>query len=94
MEADSRLFARVFAPVAWVSHWACTLRTAMTDKNEFGSEVEHIDHLDREKGAVNALLILACMVFAAASFIFGYDDKIISPVVALPEFVSPPTDPG
>lgn len=92
MEAEPHLFSRAFAPIAWVSHWACTLRTAMSDKDELSSEVEHIDHLQRrEKGAVNALLILACAVFAAASFIFGYDDKIISPVVALPEFVSLPS---
>lgn len=74
------------SPVARFSHWA---RVAMvTDKDEMAAaEVEHIDRLEREKGAVNALLVLACVVFGAASFIFGYDDKIISPVIALPEFV-------
>lgn len=60
---------------------------AMTTDKECGSaEVEHILH--SEKGAVNAHLILACIVFGAASFVFGYDDKIISPVVALTPFVS------
>lgn len=58
------------------------------DKNGFDSaEVEHIDNAHQGKGAINALLILACIVFAAASFIFGYDDKLISPVIALPPFV-------
>lgn len=51
------------------------------------AEVEHIDHTHHGKRAVNALLVLACTVFAAASFIFGYDDKLISPVIALPLFV-------
>ncbi|KAJ5180330.1 hypothetical protein N7492_003540 [Penicillium capsulatum] len=88
MQAEPRLISRAFTPVAWLSHWAGTLRTAMAEKDELGLEVEHLDHLDRrEKGAVNSLLVLACLVFGAAAFIFGYDDKIISPVVALPEFV-------
>lgn len=40
------------------------------------------------KGAVNALLILACIAFGSASFLFGYDDKVISPIAALSAFVS------
>lgn len=55
------------------------------------AEVEHIDRPQEDKRAVNRLLILACTVFAAASFIFGYDDKLISPVIALPAFVSCPS---
>jgi hypothetical protein len=39
------------------------------------------------KGAVNALLILACIAFGSASFLFGYDDKVISPIAALSAFV-------
>lgn len=31
--------------------------------------------------AVNPFLIFACVTFAAASFLFGYDDKVISPVM-------------
>lgn len=59
-----------------------------TDKGGVESaEIEHIDHTHHGQRAVNALLILACTVFAAASFIFGYDDKLISPVMALPQFV-------
>jgi hypothetical protein len=62
---------------------------SMTDKDDSGStEVEHVDHAAREKGVVNARLIFACIVFGAASFMFGYDDKLISPVAALPGFVS------
>jgi hypothetical protein len=59
----------------------------MTADKECGSsEIEHVVLSD--KGAVNALLILACVVFGAASFVFGYDDKLISPVAALTPFVS------
>lgn len=79
------------APSALFSHWTGTLRAAMTimDKDDIGSaEVEHVDHRRSEKGAVNALLVFSCIVFGAASFIFGYDDKIISPLAALPPFVS------
>lgn len=62
---------------------------AMSDKDEHGSaEVEHVDRSTREKGAVNARLVFACIVFGAASFMFGYDDKLISPVAALSGFVS------
>lgn len=43
-----------------------------------------------EKGAVNALLILACISFGSASFVFGFDDKVISPLAALSEFVRSP----
>ncbi|CEO58449.1 hypothetical protein PMG11_03173 [Penicillium brasilianum] len=85
MPAESRL-----APVALLSQWAGSLRTmmSMTDKDEYGSaEVEHVDHAAREKGVVNARLVFACVVFGAASFMFGYDDKLISPVAALPGFV-------
>lgn len=44
--------------------------------------------------AVNPFLIFACVTFAAASFLFGYDDKVISPIIALEPFVSTkPTHP-
>lgn len=63
--------------------------TAMADKDAHGSaEVEHVDHSSRDKGAVNARLVFACITFCAASFMFGYDDKLISPVAALSGFVS------
>jgi hypothetical protein len=41
-----------------------------------------------DKGAVNLLLLVACMAFGSASFLFGYDDKVISPIAALDAFVS------
>lgn len=44
-----------------------------------------------DEGAVNALLILACIAFGSASFVFGFDDKVISPLAALTAFVRPPT---
>lgn len=59
------------------------------EKEEAGSsEVEYIDRPGQQKKAVNLLLIVACVVFGAASFMFGYDDKVISPIIALPAFVS------
>ncbi|OQD88460.1 hypothetical protein PENSOL_c072G03311 [Penicillium solitum] len=54
------------------------------------AETQHVDYSDREsrrKSAINVQLIVACTVFGAASFLFGFDDKIISPVAALPDFV-------
>ncbi|KAJ5204026.1 uncharacterized protein N7498_004905 [Penicillium cinerascens] len=56
-----------------------------TDKECGSAEVEHVVY--SEKGAVNALLVLVCVVFGASSFMFGYDDKLISPVAALTPFV-------
>lgn len=36
---------------------------------------------------INAFLIYTCTTFAAASLLFGFDDKVISPIVALQPFV-------
>lgn len=89
---SSSLASRIFSPIALLSPRVCTLiRTTMSvDKHEIDpAEVEHIDHSERhEKGAINPLLVVACAVFGAASFMFGYDDKVISPIIALPAFVS------
>lgn len=54
------------------------------------AETQHIDQLHgRQTGnAINAWLIFTCTVFGAASFLFGFDDKIISPIAALTPFVS------
>jgi sugar porter (SP) family MFS transporter len=41
-----------------------------------------------ESRAVNTLLVVACLTFGASSFLFGYDDKVISPLVSLELFVS------
>ncbi|EHK21557.1 uncharacterized protein TRIVIDRAFT_91290 [Trichoderma virens Gv29-8] len=40
-----------------------------------------------DHGAINVLLVLSCLAFGAASFLFGYDDKVISPVAATEYFV-------
>jgi hypothetical protein len=40
-----------------------------------------------DKGAVNFLMVISCLAFGTASFLFGYDDKIISPVAATKYFV-------
>lgn len=55
------------------------------------TETQHVDYSDshapRKSHKINFQLIFACTVFGAASFLFGFDDKIISPVAALPDFV-------
>ncbi|KAJ5612357.1 hypothetical protein N7510_005551 [Penicillium lagena] len=57
-------------------------------------EIQHLglssssEPLRSQGGAINALLVFACAVFGAASFLFGYDDKLISPVAALTPFVA------
>lgn len=89
MKAES--MASISSPIALLLHWISTLRRAMsTDKKKIPSaEIEHVDRPDHhQKGTVNTLLVVACIVFGAASFMFGYDDKVISPMIALPAFVS------
>lgn len=90
MQVEPRLLSRACTPTALLSHWAWSLRAAMNvDKDEIASaQVEHVDPRKSEKGAVNFLLVFSCIVFGAASFIFGYDDKLISPLAALTPFVS------
>lgn len=51
-------------------------------------ELDSSNAVRPDKGAVNLLLVLSCLAFGAASFLFGYDDKVISPVAATPAFVS------
>ncbi|KAK9477820.1 putative MFS alpha-glucoside transporter [Lipomyces japonicus] len=53
------------------------------------NEKLHLETSDDEakKSALNSLLIFACVAFGSASFLFGYDDKVISPVAALTGFV-------
>lgn len=41
-----------------------------------------------DKGAINLMLVWSCLAFGASSFLFGYDDRVISPVAATPAFVS------
>lgn len=42
-----------------------------------------------DEGAINLMLVCSCLAFGASSFLFGYDDRVISPVAATPAFVSP-----
>ncbi|KNG85816.1 putative sugar transporter [Aspergillus nomiae NRRL 13137] len=57
------------------------------------SDVQHLDltstesHCPSKERTVNVFLLVTCVVFGAASFLFGFDDKIISPVAALDPFV-------
>jgi hypothetical protein len=53
----------------------------------------HDERPAEEKRTVNAFLILTCVIFSAASLLFGFDDKIISPVASLEPFVSGPSLP-
>ncbi|EAU33441.1 conserved hypothetical protein [Aspergillus terreus NIH2624] len=48
----------------------------------------HDERPAEEKRTVNAFLILTCVIFSAASLLFGFDDKIISPVASLEPFVA------
>jgi hypothetical protein len=74
---------------AWVTlilQCFSTLRNMMFKGDS--AEIQHVDFShSHPRKAINAQLIFACTVFGAASFLFGFDDKIISPVAALPAFV-------
>lgn len=37
---------------------------------------------------INLLLIVACVAFGCSSFLFGFDNNVIGPIVALKPFVS------
>lgn len=67
-------------------------KTSSSDKNDAVGVLHHEDQapapIVSHGKAVNNFLIFACTTFAAASFLFGYDDKVISPIVALEPFVS------
>jgi hypothetical protein len=79
-----------FTTLLW--HWFVSIRAAMScaKQDSSAADIQHVDllHEGRSGTAINAQLIFACTVFAAASFLFGFDDKIISPVAALVPFVS------
>ncbi|KAL2821460.1 general substrate transporter [Aspergillus cavernicola] len=69
-------------------------KKSYTETVDEPAQAEHFDGIDlnqettvSNEGAVNILLILACVAFGSASFVFGFDDKIISPLAALREFV-------
>ncbi|CAG8403462.1 unnamed protein product [Penicillium salamii] len=73
---------RVGTALTLLLHW---LSSFTMDKS--ASEVQHVDFPHSRHSQINARLIFTCVVFGAASFLFGFDDKIISPVAALPAFV-------
>ncbi|PWY78601.1 sugar transporter [Aspergillus eucalypticola CBS 122712] len=58
-------------------------------------DVSHVQHVDfasesrtpSKERTVNFFLLLTCAAFGSASLVFGFDDKIISPVAALAPFV-------
>lgn len=58
-------------------------------------DVSHVQHVDfasdsrtsSKERTVNFFLLLTCAAFGSASLVFGFDDKIISPVAALGPFV-------
>lgn len=60
------------------------------------AEVQHVDGYsvpvmpDTETGGrpINLLLIVACIAFGCSSFLFGFDNNVIGPIVALKPFVS------
>ena len=65
-------------------------------EKDFSTQVQHIDEqgrnvvlaseTDSEK-VWNPLLVLSCVAFGCTSILFGYDDKVISPVAAMRPFV-------
>jgi hypothetical protein len=57
--------------------------------DEQGRNVVLASSTDSEK-VFNRLLILSCVAFGCTSILFGYDDKVISPVAAMVPFVRRP----
>ncbi|KAE8422561.1 hypothetical protein BDV36DRAFT_291390 [Aspergillus pseudocaelatus] len=75
-------------------HWHSLLKIrAISFKDRIDDvdavEAQHIDVLrdGQTRNAINTCLIFTCTVVSAASFLFGFDDKIISPVAASPASV-------
>ncbi|KAJ5092274.1 hypothetical protein NUU61_007144, partial [Penicillium alfredii] len=58
------------------------------DVMDFGAHRIGFSGPPKHGRAVNAFLVIVCTVVGAASFLFGFDDKIISPVAALTPFVA------
>jgi hypothetical protein len=66
-------------------------------EKDSSTKVQHIDERGRnvvlasetDSAKVwNPLLILSCVTFGCTSILFGYDDKVISPVAAMEPFVT------
>ncbi|KAL6248662.1 hypothetical protein RBB50_004917 [Rhinocladiella similis] len=60
------------------------------------TEIQHVDEYGRNvvlssettsEKVWNPLLILSCVAFGCTSILFGFDDKVISPVAAMEQFV-------
>ncbi|RAK96453.1 general substrate transporter [Aspergillus ibericus CBS 121593] len=63
-----------------------------SDPGKGVSRAHHVDiaaegSRSSKEQTINAFLLLTCTVFGAASLVFGFDDKVISPVAALAAFV-------
>lgn len=60
------------------------------------AEVQHVDGLpgpvmpetETDGHPINLLLLVACITFGCSSFLFGFDNNVIGPIVALQPFVS------
>lgn len=60
------------------------------------AEVQHVEGYsvpvipDTETAGrpINLLLVVACLAFGCSSFLFGFDNNVIGPIVALEPFVS------
>lgn len=66
------------------------------------TDVQHVDEYGRNvvlssettsEKVWNPLLILSCVAFGCTSILFGFDDKVISPVAAMDQFVGAPPSP-
>lgn len=67
------------------------------EKGPTSGDIQHVDEEGRnvvlasQTGSDkvwNPLLILSCVAFGCTSVLFGYDDKVVSPVAAMEPFVS------
>lgn len=78
-----------------VKHDGTDLNIARERKLSF-AEVQHVEGLpgpvmpETAAGGhpINFLLIVACLAFGSSSFLFGFDNNVIGPIVALRPFVS------
>lgn len=69
----------------------------VAEKQDLSATAQHVDENGRvyfsksettKSSPWNALLVFSCLCMGASSVLFGYDDRIISPVAATEEFVS------
>lgn len=71
---------------------ACSVaNTSIDDKSVGAIAVDEgpVLMVDQVRGhTFNILLIVSCVAFASSQFLFGFDNVVISPILALPPFVS------